>query len=205
MRLHKFTPALAALALAAFMAEPTSAQDRSGFSLGLQGGYTDWGDEYGSTTTGAVAGVVAEALAPLGGDIYAGLQIGGVKETAELSESITFPLLGTLKVVQTVELSLDVMPTIVYSPGPFFVGLSAGFSMVRGELEGEIVGTESSDSASNWHKGWKIAPSIGFNVSENVTAYIQLHYAKYGEEEYDDVVKIKPESVGSRLGVLLNF
>ncbi len=85
MRFQKFTLALAALALAAFMAEPTSAQDRSGFSLGLQGGYTDWGDKYGNTITGAVVGVVAEALTPLSDDIYAGFQVGFVKETAELS------------------------------------------------------------------------------------------------------------------------
>ncbi len=51
---------------------------------------------------------------------------------------------------------------------------------------------------------FSIVPSIGFNVSENVTAYLQLHYAKYREEDYEGA-QIKPESFGSRLGVLLNF
>ncbi len=212
----------------------TNANADGVFQIGPQFGYSDfdispsaYGTDLGDyDMQGASVGLVARYTVPVGGNgMFVGLQAGFSKEFASekdtLSDTVTvggYAVMGTVTGKTSANWGADIMPRIGYVFNDLSLSLAAGLSFVQGKFSlsgsGAVTGPGIdgplvlSDKDTQWHRGWKIAPGIDYQLSEDVTLFGQVYYARYKAQTYTVSgvsVKGKPEMRGVRVGILLGF
>ncbi len=186
------------------------AQAGGTFQMGPQLGYS--GYEMGGLDLSDVAvGIVARYTVPMeGSGLFLGLHTGFAKEFAkyEIKRTINIrnvQVESSSKV--SAEWSIDVMPRIGYDFGDVSLSLASGLSFLQGQVSVSVLDVSVKDK--QWHTGWKIAPGIDYDLSENFTLFGTFDYAKYNSKDYNlvglTIPSGKPEMVGGRIGVLYNF
>ena len=159
------------------------------------------GDVYGHDTA-VSGGLVVRYTVPMSDSgLFVGFQAGVTRESASGGSSE-----GGVSVELDIDWSMDFMPMVGYRMGKTSLSVAAGFSNLYGDLEFDVAGVSFSDS--NWHAGWKIAPGIDYQISENMALFGQAYYANYGSDSYNIAgasVNFDLETYGTQFGVLFSF
>ncbi len=181
------------------------------FQIGPQIGYSDFD---ASVSDGSVnsktsvddkaVGLIARYTVPLSTDgLFVGIEAGIAKEFASDEE-----VSGTITGNSSVEWTADLMPRVGYKLGKASLSLTGGLSLLQGKSGISGGPLPAAESDTQWHVGWKIAPAIDYEISERVSLFAQVHYAKYNSQTYSLAgagLTVKPKTVGIRTGVLFSF